>query len=389
MIENKSEEEINEIKIINDRLFGSFLKNKESYNNIIFVYTPPKVGSTTLVSSLRLSASNKYSIIHVHDEIMLNYITGINKNITINDLIYYNKSLGKNIYVIDVYRTPIERKMSEYFEKLSCYHFNNSEENINMYNLDLIIKRFNNLFPHLGRGDHYYEKYGIEPKNFDFDKKYIHQVINGIHYIKLRLNDSNEWGNILSNIFNTDIVILTDYKTDNKTIGNLYNKFKSKYKLPINFYELIKTDKYFNVFLNEKEREKYLNLWENKLCEKFIPYTDEQFNFYINLCLENQYYNDYQSEHYIDNGCLCILCSNKRVFIFNKFKNGEYNNDKIIHNEVVNENKLRKIEKLKKITNKITNIQNNRLNVNINKNHNNIGLIQNNYKKQMSNIKFI
>jgi hypothetical protein len=56
-------------------------------------------------------------------------------NISINEIIHYNKKIGKNVFVIDIYRSPIERKISEYFEKLSCHHFNNTDENINKYNI--------------------------------------------------------------------------------------------------------------------------------------------------------------------------------------------------------------------------------------------------------------
>ena len=34
-------------------------------NNYIFIYTPPKVGSTTLVSSLRISLGNSFNVIHI------------------------------------------------------------------------------------------------------------------------------------------------------------------------------------------------------------------------------------------------------------------------------------------------------------------------------------
>ena len=71
-------DKLSQIKEANDKIFSSLLKDTETYNNIIFIYTPPKVGSTTLVSSIRISASHKFSIIHIHDEIMLNFFTGIN-----------------------------------------------------------------------------------------------------------------------------------------------------------------------------------------------------------------------------------------------------------------------------------------------------------------------
>jgi DNA-binding LytR/AlgR family response regulator len=63
---------------------------------------------------------------------MLSVLSGIH-GVRINDIIHFLSNKGKNVYVIDVYRTPVERKMSEYFEKLSPYHFNNSEDNISKY----------------------------------------------------------------------------------------------------------------------------------------------------------------------------------------------------------------------------------------------------------------
>ena len=81
----------NIINIIN-KLFP----NIDNFNNFIFIYTPPKVGSTTIVSSLRISLGNEYSIIHIHDEIMLNVLTGIN-NVSINEIIDYLTNINKNV----------------------------------------------------------------------------------------------------------------------------------------------------------------------------------------------------------------------------------------------------------------------------------------------------
>ena len=147
-------------------------------DNYIFIYTPPKVGSTTLVSSLRLSLGAGFSVIHIHDETMLQVLTGIT-NVSINDIIKYLSDSGKTVYVIDVYRTPIERKMSEFFEKISPYHFNNSEENINKYSIKRVTERFNKLFPHLENGDHYMDKYNLpNPEPFDFKKKFLSKLMS-------------------------------------------------------------------------------------------------------------------------------------------------------------------------------------------------------------------
>jgi len=322
-------------------------------DNYIFIYTPPKVGSTTLVSSLRLSLGAGFSVIHIHDETMLQVLTGIT-NVSINDIIKYLANIGKTVYVIDVYRTPIERKMSEFFEKISPYHFNNSEENINKYSIKRVTERFNKVFPHLENGDHYVDKYNLpNPAQFDFNKKYLVQKVNNVVYVKLRLCDSAMWGGFLSTIFGSEIVIVTDYQSSQKTIGDLYARFKNEYQLPVNFLETIRNCNQMRLYYSEEERKQYLNMWAAKTCCPITPYNPEEYKFYINLCLENQYINDIHVEHYIDNGCSCRLCSSKRGAMFFKAKRGE-NIDRIVHTEVLNErnqninNKINRINEINK-----------------------------------------
>jgi hypothetical protein len=292
----------------------------------IFIYTPPKVGSTTLVTSLRVSLGNSCNVIHIHDDTMLTVITGIN-DVTVNDIINYFAEIGKEVYVIDVYRTPVERKMSVFFEKITNLHFNNTEENVSKYRIERVINRFNKLFPHLEPGDHYFEKYDIDnPIKFEFKQKYTMQKKNNVTYIKLRLCDSESWNNILSQILNTEIVIINDYQTDNKVIGDLYKQFKEEYKLPVNFFDLVKNCKYLNFYYSEEERNNYLDMWGNKLGKQVHPFSNEEYTFYINLSLENQYINDIEINHYIDNGCLCNLCNKKRyeIFIINVLSFSKY-----------------------------------------------------------------
>jgi len=151
------------------------LNINENDKNLIFIYCSPKVGSTSIVSSLRIFALDIFKIFHIHDEIMLKILINLKTLIpfTINDIIYYNKNLGKNIYVIDIYRSPIEHKISTYFERISI-HFNNNEENINNYNLDKIINRFNMIFPYIANEDYFMDKYNINiPYNYDYKDKYI------------------------------------------------------------------------------------------------------------------------------------------------------------------------------------------------------------------------
>ena len=78
--------------------------------------------------------------------------------------------------------------------------------------------------------------------------------------------------------------------------------------------------------------------------------TEQEYKFYMNLCLENQYINDIQNEHYIDNGCLCVYCTKTRKYIFDCAKNGETHFEKIIHQETVFKHQTRVA---KSIVNKI------------------------------------
>ena len=138
----RNPEKLNQLNKINEQLNINKYPNKK----LIFVYTPPKVGSTSIVSSLRIFGSAMFNIVHIHDEEMLKVLGNIS-GVTVNEIIQFNKHLGRDVYVIDVYRSPVERKISAYFEKVGVYHFNTSDTNINTYNINKIVNRFNKIFP--------------------------------------------------------------------------------------------------------------------------------------------------------------------------------------------------------------------------------------------------
>jgi hypothetical protein len=76
----------------------------------------------------------------------------------------------------------------------------------------------------------------------------------------------------------------------------------------------------------------------------------------MNLCLENQYINDIHIDHYIDNGCFCKYCSDKRKEIYFRAKSGQKKFEKIIHREVIKEVQTNRLNlKLKEFINKKVN----------------------------------
>jgi hypothetical protein len=337
----------------------------EKNKNIIFVYCPPKVGSTSLVTSFRLSALKKYTIFHIHDELMLKVLCGI-ENVTVNEIINYNKSLGKNIYVIDIYRSPIEHKISVFFEKLSTYHFNNTEEKVNLYSANRVINRFNSLFVHLTRSDYYKEVYNIPfPEAFDLERKFLLQEINGIKYIKLRLKDSSEWESILNNIFQTTIKIVKDYETEKKPIKDIYKQFKEVYKIPSNLFQLIENCDALKYYYSPEERYEYLNNWSSRQTEAFVPFTESEYLLYSKITVENQHINEVQRNHYIDVGCACAGCERKRKMVIYKLSVGETIEETIDHRQanweiknIINKIKLEKFRKF------LIEVKNNRVRVN-------------------------
>lgn len=332
--------------------------NDITNNKLIFVYSQPKVGSTSIVSSLRIFGSNKFNIIHIHDEEMLKILVNI-EGISINEIILYNSYLGKDVYVIDIYRSPIERKISTFFEKIGSYHFNNTEENINSYNVTKIINRFNKIFPYIGLGDHFIDRYNIQiPIKFDTDNKYLLVRENGVSYIKLRLNDSNIWGQILTSIFGTKILIVKDYESSRKPIKNLYDSFKNNYRIPINLLNEILNCKYFNYYYSKEEQSQYYNEWLLKSTDSIIQYTPEQYKIYKEITIENSYFDYIQQNHYIDEGCLCNTCNIKRDNLAYKIINGIQINDRIIHMEAKNELIQTRVSQVNRINRVLKNIQN-------------------------------
>lgn len=311
------------LKNANKRLLIKDNSNEERDRNIIFVYCPPKVGSTSLVTSLRLFCYEKFTILHLHSEEILKTLYGI--DVTINDIIEYNSSLGKKVYVIDIYRFPIEQKISIFFEKLEKYHFNNSVERMEKYPIDKLITRFNSIFPHLKNKDFFRNEYSITyPSAFDFEKKYCLVTKGNIQYIKLRLSDSStHWENILREILHIDIKIIRDYETSEKPIKNIFKKFVENYKIPKNLFNLIKDDISLSFYNNINELNNYIRTWEQKKTADFVPYTTSEYMLYNRISSENQYISEIQEDHYIDNGCPCKKCMEKRIILREKIKKGE------------------------------------------------------------------
>jgi len=339
---------------------------QSNLKKIIFIYSKPKVGSTSLVTSLRIFVSHTFNVIHIHDEEMLRVLGNIT-NITINEIILYNHFIGKEVYVIDVYRSPIERKISTFFEKIDCYHFNNFCHEVNKYDIHKFFNRFDKIFPYIGNGDHFIDTYDISiPSQFNFEEKFLHIKEDGVHYIKLRLKDSELWGTILTNILKEQVKVIKDYETVNKTIKDSYLRFKENYRLPINFLDDLDKCPYLNYYYSESEKNEYLNEWKEKSKDRVSSFTSDEYKLYEYISRENNHLDIIQQRHYLDDGCRCKGCRIKRFNTRQKILNGETKIDSIIHEDVKSDilvSRINIINKIRSIKNYNNNNNNNKRNI--------------------------
>ena len=272
----------------------------------IIVYCGGKCGSSTLHTTLK---KNGYKSYKIHDNSYFQYVCNIFKrdtNRTIYDVIDFNVQQGKPIYIIDSYRTPIERKISSFFQNvqnhIGNYDKKTTDDIISIFNEKLLyeLEEYHSI-------DEVMQHYGL-PKftEFDFKNKYNIVKKDNIIFIKMRLNDINEWSNILSTIFEKNITIHNENLTSDKSINKLYNEFKEAYKVPEKYLNenLIK-DKEFKIYNTKEEQDNYTNRWLNKMNVKHFPkniwfYWDDLKNipkeFVDNVKLYEKNYPDFKVE---------------------------------------------------------------------------------------------
>jgi len=116
--------------VIIQKLLGTHIQQSQ----LLLLFCPPKVGSTTIVTSVRISASETYLVLHLHDDnILRHFDKDIETKVYVNGLqslmelfIEELSKLFTKVVVMDIYRNSFDRIVSEYFENLQKLHFNNT-----------------------------------------------------------------------------------------------------------------------------------------------------------------------------------------------------------------------------------------------------------------------
>ena len=234
---------------------------KEYMNFDMFVYCGGKCGGTTLSNTF---TKYNYKITHLHKSIIKGYF---NSHIDTSNIfnIIDNSSSHKLVYIIDSYRTPIERKISSYFQNIHGitpnYKNLSTEELIDFFNTNLLdtIEEYHSI-------DEVLTYYNIPLwKEFDFKKGYNIVRKDNKVFIKLLFKDIKNWGKLLSEILSKVITIFSQNLTSEKPVFSYYNKFKEMYKVNKSYiHNILQHDKHFKIYNTELEQEKYISEWLNK-----------------------------------------------------------------------------------------------------------------------------
>ena len=260
-------------------MFHPYFMNKQ-----VYIYCSGKSGSSTLYESF----SEKYNTMQVHSakffsELINRYDENSIYNDNIFDYIKNSCELYDDVYFIDSYRLPLERSISSFFQgidKIEPDYLNKSIEYlIDLYNnyhytnedyfsIDEIIKYFN--------------VNELKEDKIEFFDKYIYKTIlvnsTRVHIILLKYKYINEWSEILTNIFNTNISLINANLSENKNYNDVYENFKKKYKIKENI---------INHFINNYHFLKYNTINERILyiekLNSFLPYKERYFSNMKNL----------------------------------------------------------------------------------------------------------
>jgi len=238
------------------------IKDTKEYMNFdMFVFCGGKCGGTTLSNTF---TKYNYKIAHLHRSNVKGFFSSdIDVSNTFN--IIDNSSSNKLVYIIDSYRTPIERKISSYFQNIENlvpnYKSLSTEELIDFFNKNLLdtIEEYHSI-------DEVLTHYNIPLwKEFDFEKGYNIIKKDNKVFIKILFKDINNWGEFLSEILSKEITIFSQNLTSEKPVFSYYNKFKEMYKVNKSYiYNILQHDTHFKIYNTELEQETYILEWLNK-----------------------------------------------------------------------------------------------------------------------------
>ena len=229
----------------------------------VFVFCSGKSGSMSLYNTFKNSG---FKCLHCHTPHQFKR-TRPEIEDSIFEIIETSRKRLEKVYIIDVYRNPIERKLSSFFNNLD---FHVCGQNLTLPEIE---DTFNENFIYFGEEYHsinialrYFGQCLF--KNFDFENGYNIRIFNNMYFIKLRFKDIMGWDNILYKIFNREMEISNSNKSEDKSYKTLYETAKKTLRIKNQYLEKIGQDREFNVHNRKFEINEYLNKWRNRVIDQ-------------------------------------------------------------------------------------------------------------------------
>lgn len=239
------------------KIAAKFKVTGSDYILDFFINCSGKSGSMTLTESFK--ALNKRAM-HIHGNKALRHHMGPIKY-KVNDIIDFC-SFHKKVYVIDVYRNPIERKISAIFQGFNPV---STIAKIQACSNDELIKYVNDNFL---QTDEYnsFEEWSINMYDYPFDHDTGYKVVtkDNITYILLKFDRINDWENQINSILNTmDFKLVNKNLTKDKIIYPQYEFIKKNWAIPPEFVQYIHTnDRWKRVMQYFMTEDEYINYFK-------------------------------------------------------------------------------------------------------------------------------
>ena len=264
----------------------------------LLVYQMGKVGSTTIVSSLKAAAAvqSKYSIHHVHwlSPTRLHYEEALYKKAkgeyTGNSLpatrfhpkyVWLGQYLSKRILsqpekkwlVITLVREPISRNVSSFFQNLDTLLSYDYRFKLQSVGKEAVLKDLKSLFYQKCIEDGVLETFDADPltwfdvelrrvfdvdvfsSSFPTDKGYAIYEVPRARVLLLRLEDLDKnYANAFNDFMQVqDFKLVRDNTGSSKTYSDLYNSFVRDLPLPAEYMDKAYESKYARHFYTEEE----------------------------------------------------------------------------------------------------------------------------------------
>jgi hypothetical protein len=241
-----------------------FLTKYKIENPPIIIFTPGKVGSTSVYKSVKKQLSNPIYHVHSLSKNSIDNSFAFHKkrkiayplHLTISK--YLEKKLNayhSDVFIITIIREPISRMISSYFQNIDRYNNNG----LNIINAKNVISQ------HLKDAVSYYDNwfkiqiannFGIDIYNDAYLSKESYRLYKKgrINLMLIRMEDLDENFEDISKIFlnlQTGIKLEKHNIGKNKHYSNFYKKVKNNIEIEDNLIKKLRSTKFYKEFYFE------------------------------------------------------------------------------------------------------------------------------------------